>query len=201
MDWQTIVASIGTSSVIASGVGYLLKRAFDQTLAVQVDKIKTENKALIEENARRYAFIYDKQYDAFKLVLSLTYRLRNLIRDLSDHTYDVLVHQDRELFDRFQAYHSALVDLIYEERAILPNSIFAIAHDSKNVSFSILSNFEYLQRRQTHLSHEVIQQRLQEIRADYDLIDQLYNRLVHEIQMAIGLKTTDAQQIVGRERR
>ena len=133
MDWQTVVTSIASSGVIASGIGYMLKKTFDRTLELHFQKVSDQNKALIQESVRRYAFVYDKQFEVFKLILSLIYRLRNSVKELSEQVENMSQRESRELYKRFQGYNEALVEVLFEERAILPESIFLAVHELKSV--------------------------------------------------------------------
>jgi signal transduction histidine kinase len=189
MDWQTVVASIASSGIVASGIGYMLKKTFDRTLELHFERISDQNKALIQEGMRRYAFIYDKQYEVLKLILSLTYRLRNLVRELSERVENMNQRENHELYERFQGYNNALVELLYEERAILPASIFRIAHELKTVLGGINSNLSFIDRRRHtgRITDEWLQAKYRDVRTDYKLIDGQYNQLVGQVQDAIGI--------------
>jgi len=189
MDWQTVVTSIASSGVIASGIGYMLKKTFDRTLELHFQKVSDQNKALIQESVRRYAFVYDKQYEVFKLILSLTYRLRNSVGDLSEQVENMNQRESLELYKRFQGYNEALVEVLFEERAILPESIFLVAHELKSTLAGINSNLRFIDvtRNDNRMTSGLLQMRYTDIRMDYELIDALYQQLVKEIQDAIDV--------------
>jgi uncharacterized membrane protein YraQ (UPF0718 family) len=72
MNWETILASVTASSVIAAAIGYLIKKSFDKTMDLYFERIKEENKAVIAENVRRKAFLYDKRYEPMTQLSTLT---------------------------------------------------------------------------------------------------------------------------------
>lgn len=80
MDWQTIVTTVIGSGAVVSGIGYLIKKAIDKTIDARVEQIKERARAEIQEEMRRKSTVFDKQYDVFKTVLSLSYRARNTAR-------------------------------------------------------------------------------------------------------------------------
>lgn len=87
MDWQVIITSILTSlvssSIITAGIIYVLKKSFDSALDYRFGKLLEQQRANIHEETRREASLYDKQFEALKQAVAITYRLRNATRDLA----------------------------------------------------------------------------------------------------------------------
>jgi hypothetical protein len=188
MDWQTILTSITASSIIAAGIGYIIKKSFDKTLELQFEKFKEQNKAIIQEDVRRQAFLYDRQYETLKLLLSLTYRLRNKARDLP---HQIEVRDRRQIEKEFRGifvFANALEELLYTDRATLPNFIFDIAHDLK----SHLAGIDLEISRNRRNPHEDYKRMLDEVQQLFEYIGARYSLLTAQVHNYLGVSESDA---------
>jgi Na+-transporting NADH:ubiquinone oxidoreductase subunit NqrC len=188
MDWQVILTSVITSlvssSVIVAGIMYVLKRSFDRALDLRYEKLLEESHLRARESSRRDAQVYDKQVDILKEVLSLIYRLRNTTRDLAAQIEKEDLSKVNETMKRFITYHSALDEVILEERALLPPPLFNLAHESKITALPLVADIENISRGKKS-------DKLQELyisTAEYfKRIDRLYQLMVNNVQAQIGV--------------
>lgn len=186
MDWQTIMASIVSSGALTGTIGYALKKGFDKTLDLHFEKMKEENKALIQENLRRQAFVYDKQFDTLKTIASLTYRLRNTVKDILDQKGI----RDEKLLTRFKTYFSALAEILFEERAVLPQYIFGLAHELKHALAIVMNYMEAVKfkGKQSKINDDEVERIYQDILKSFTRIDEICSLLVIQTQTALGLQ-------------
>ena len=112
MDWQTILASITASSVIAAAIGYVIKKSYDRALDLRFERLKEQNKGLINEEMRRRGSLFDEQYSALKTGLSLVYRLSNKARD----AMSLIESEDR---NRYKKCTREVVSLLLHEKFYL----------------------------------------------------------------------------------
>jgi hypothetical protein len=188
MDWQTILTSITASSIIAAGVGYIIKRSFDKTLELQFEKFKEQNKAIIQEDVRRQAFLYDRQYETLKLLLSLTYRLRNKARDLPHKIESRTAREIEKEFRGIFVIANALEELLYTDRATLPNFIFDIAHDLK----TYLAKIDLEISRNRRNPREDNRRILDDVQQLFEYIDERYALLTAQVHNYLGVSESDA---------
>lgn len=194
MNWQTIIASITTSSVIAAAICYILKRSFDRALELKFEQIKEQNKAVILEQMRRRAFLFDKLYETLKVSLSLVYRLRNIARDLLDN---IETKNQKEIGASIKAltnYEGAFEELLFEHRAVLPQQVFDLLHTMKHHLATIHNYVEILRRsRSTSGEHSSDNREIIEnLKEQFEEIDQIYGMLAEEVQSHLGLTEGDA---------
>lgn len=189
MDWQTIVTSVTASSAITAGICYMLKKSFDHALDLQFQKFKEQNKAIIQENFRRSAFLYDKQFESLKLLLSLIYRLRNIVRDLPEHLDSGKEKEMERALKGLTTFGNALEELLYEERATLPDFVFDIAHPMKLFVTSVYGDIKLLRRSSTDSSKaniKAVMEVKKSIRNSFGHIDKIYSALTDEVKRRLG---------------
>lgn len=190
MDWQTIFASITASSAITAAIAYTLKKSFDHTLDLRFEKLKDQNKALINEEIRRRGFLYDKQFDALKKSLSLAYRLRNTIREAITHVES----RDRKQISRHCTELSSLIEEIRknmsDERVTLPDFLFREIHWLKNLTVDVYQQLKALSVRQSSRKREELAS--EKIKYSYAEVDNAYCSLAHEIQEYLGVSVEDS---------
>jgi hypothetical protein len=134
VDWQTTLSAVLGSSVAVAAIGYLAKLTIERSLDVRIEKIRNQNKAELQEQFRRHALIWNSQYAAAKTLLSLVYRFRNSFQELlvlTDESPEAKRSQG-EIFERLRAYGNGIVEILYEDRAILPRPLFMAAHELKS---------------------------------------------------------------------
>ena len=84
MQWGTIAASMVMSTVLVSVVAYILKVTIERGLEYKIDSALEKQKAMIAEEVRREAAIFDQRSTTLKDALSHVYRIRNTVRRFRD---------------------------------------------------------------------------------------------------------------------
>src|SRR5688572_24553970 len=145
MDWSILLTSIGGSAAVAAILVWGAKTAIERTLDVRLKRAEAEQQANIQELFRRQAFVWDRQFETSRILLGLIYRVRNAARDIaaqasaSDATSKVSDKTIRELVQRLTTYTGSVQSILFDERAIVPQVIFKLAHDTK-ISVAHISN-------------------------------------------------------------
>jgi hypothetical protein len=198
IDIQTVLASLTGSAVIAGAVGYVLKKSFDRSLELRIANLKEERKAEIEERKRRDAELFDQQRDAFKTVLSLAYRSRNSAKAIIQQFDNNEPESTRQHLDRdsdwmsYRTYSKSMIQLLYDERAIMPPRLFAVAHEMK----TLLVTFELVAEHLRHVgTHETEgkekghrERYLRDLRNYYEQINTMYDVITEEVQARLEVK-------------
>jgi len=194
MDWQVIFTSVVTSlvssSVVAAGIIYILKKIFDSALDYRFEKFRDESRLSAQESFRRQATIYDKQLNILKEVLSLTYRIRNatldFVQKLDPHNEDI----DREEIDssmrKIENYKSALREIMFEERALLPPLLFTLVHETHNrVGGLYLQANSFILKKSK--SKDELRFQYKQAKDSHQKIDDIYQSMVNAVQVQIGI--------------
>lgn len=184
MDWHTIFASVTTSGVIATFIGYAIKKSFDRSVDLKFEQLKEQQKALINEEIRKRSLLYDQQFHALKHSLSLVYRLRNTVREIIIHVED---RDQRGIYQKRDQLISSIEEIqevIYDERATLPESLFMAIHNLKYLALELDQNFLDLLSSQKKVKHK---EQVEKIKGAYKDIDELYSFLSQKIQDYLGV--------------
>ncbi len=176
MQWDTLITSIGGASAVLGVVGYVLKRSFERVLDAKLKESEERHKVLLAETVRRQAALYDQQFGALKTILALIYRARNAARGI--HQSDG--KPDREVFRRLHFYHSSMEEMLFEQRAILPEDVFDVAHRTKHQVHELLAHVEHLRRRP-----DAAPKYTEYLREMYEALDTSYQHLVSAVQAHI----------------
>lgn len=181
------------SATVASAIAYALKKSFDRTIDLAFERLKEANKMQIQEASRRGAFVYDRQFETLKTVLSLTYRLRNVMREVLSLNDTNDPKKVRELINRFEGYCDGLTELLYEERAILPEKQLVSLHDFKSAIHSLHSFRDMIQEVQEMDSSDSVDEN--EVRKfksfaqeQYDRADRLFEKLDKAVHNKLGIE-------------
>jgi hypothetical protein len=139
MDWVTLLASLGGSTLLIIVFGYVLRESFLRRIELEFEKLKAETAAGIAERARRESMLFDQQFSAAKTSLALVYRSRNAARELVESLKAPTAETNvRALQETVSQLHGALESLLYAERAVLPRPVFVALHDLKHLINSFL---------------------------------------------------------------
>lgn len=182
MDLPTLVTTIATSSALIGAATYFLRKYFDQLLTVRFREIEERNKAQIYEFTRRQAALFDQQLGPMRTALSLVYRLRNAAREIADNPDHIDRKQPRERSKSIDVYFSAIEELLYEERAIMPNDVAFALHNMKTpIQAFIFSIHRYRSaRRRDRNADNSLHEEM--IRAQYATLDAGYEHLAATIR-------------------
>ena len=200
IDISTIVASLTSSVVIAGAIAFVLKKSFEKTLDLKIERLKEQSRADIAESTRRKAQIFDQQEAAFKTVLSLAYRFRNSAREIieqMENSKDDAARQSIDISEknrRFKTYSESLIQILYDERAIMPPDLFQVAHELKNAArdFSNESDkimMPILTRGRSKMSSKKFNSILDDLRGHYKEIGRWYSRITEEVQARLGVES------------
>lgn len=190
---QTILTSLTSSVVVGGAVAYVLKRSFDRTLDLKIEQIKQQHKADVAEAVRRTAAIFDEQREVFKTVLSLAYRSRNCARSVLDGFVDDTAREGTkrdEAWNGFRTYSDSMIQLLYDERAIMPPKLFGVAHEMNNLLAGFALTAESLRRglRRTNRTNDrEFDETIAHLRDCYRKIDAMYSLVTQEVQARLGV--------------
>lgn len=186
MDWQTIVTSITGSSMITAGICYVLKKSFDRTLDIKFEQIKEQNKAVVLEEMRRRASLYDKQYETLKSSLSLVYRLRNVVRELLSSLKAGDTREVTSLSKKLDSFQVSLEQTLFADRAILAPFFFDSLHALRGEIVNARDLIHQMEKRR-HEKQALIGDKLRPLEITYEHIDKIYLYLTTEIQAYLGV--------------
>lgn len=193
MDFQVILTSVVTalvsSSLISAGVIYVVKKSIDTALDYRFQKLLEESRSQIQETARRQAAVYDKQSETLKTILALTYRLRNTTRGLAEQLEkqkDLYTKEFRDELSKFELYHEALREIMFEERALLPEACFILMHDLRHKTLALLMEFQGFTRKRSEGERAKLHEKATKT---FNEIDNLHQQLVSIIQAHIGVES------------
>jgi hypothetical protein len=124
------------------------------------------------------------QFDALKKVASQGYRARNLARALKKQAIETKPNVDdlRELRDR----QVELTNLLYEERALLPNAEYLVMHKLTNDFVEFIAEIDVVRRNASASTVNPGDDALAAVRAHYEKLDQGYAKLLELIQLRLG---------------
>ena len=146
INWQTILTSTLLSGTLISVILFLFKKSFEKGIETKFKEIENRQRLNLEEDKRREGKLFDDQYDLYKIMLALVYRLRNGARNIitqlnkTDYKFQYL-NPPLKIQD---CYHKSLETLLFENKAVLPEKFFGELHDLKHCVNSINSNLHYI---------------------------------------------------------
>lgn len=142
----------------------------------------------VEELNRREALVFNQQLEILKTALSLVYRARNAARTLKETPDSETRGRLRGPLRNLHSYHEAFENLLFEERALLPDRLFSILHDLKNHLAHLSMLVEHSRRFQERGRDQARTHLVKEIERSYLILDQGYEVLVGAVQSYIGVK-------------
>ena len=128
--------------------------------------------------------VAEHQFNAVRKATSLAYRARNLARTLKRQAEEEAPNVDdlRQLRD----LHVELTDLLYDERAILPDSVHLLFHELKHDFIGFIAEIDVVRRDAFAMTGRPGDDALSAVRAHYDKLDRAYARLLETIQLRLG---------------
>ncbi len=190
-DPQILLTTVLGSGAVVAAAGYVLRKYFDRILDIRMSTLQEQNKAILTEMSRRRAAVYDQLFDVLRTSASLVYRARNCARDISAHPAHIDRKHSRERLEGLKAYHTAIEELLYEQRALLPDSIFRNLHEMKTSLSAFILHVE--RYRRTKKSEGEQSEKSLEIQRDilscFQQLDTQYAVLAEIIQKHISSDT------------
>jgi len=176
------VTSVLLSGSFVSLIVFLFKKTIEKGIETRFKEI---------ENKQRQSKIFDDQYEIYKSVIALTYRVRNGSRDIVDEldkaSYNLLFIED--LLKLQNEYFKALRDLMLDNRAILPELVFKELHDLSHAIDYFNRNIMILARQNKDLAIQEIQIIISSAKEKYKKIDDHYYAMTGIVQSVLGLKS------------
>ena len=176
MNFENIATAILTSSLVGLVVGYVLNRRLDAA------------RLRLGEEIRRQADLYDAQSKLFAELLEMTYRIRNVARDLSESKSSIQIPQlSAKSVRRLKEFQEALTELLYKKRGMLPEIIFSMAHDLKQHTAMLETELDLLghSRVPNDRAHQIYQR----VSKLFTEINAIYETMIPLVQVHIGIKT------------
>ena len=183
---ELVIVIIG-SGAFATIIGYLAKAAFDRAFSVRLERFKESIRAEIQEDVRRKAALFDQQAATFKTVLMFAYKARNGARDrMQDIEAGRTISSPKRTADaeNMNTFSQSLIALLYEERGIIPKSLFELVHELKGVlqQFLHLDDRIYIPLAEPRLDDESRINYMRALRNYWKRIDELYEGITKEVQ-------------------
>ena len=185
MDWRVLLTTGSVSAALIAAAVFVLKGTFETVLASAAKRIEENAKIATAEAIRRQAAVFDQQLSVLKACAAALYRARNAARDLRDSAVSgAETSLDSE---RLKSHDTALRELLYQEIAVLPETIFKMPHTQAH-------NLEKLQQAirdsQSGTGHDEQLNSRQEIEVAYSEIDRTYERLITAVHDHLGITRT-----------
>jgi hypothetical protein len=189
MSLDVVIAAVGGGAAAAAAVGWFLKILIERGLDTKLAAIRKQQELVLIESQRQRSFVWDKQFDVHKTMLSLMYRMKNALMDLAAfiEAEKVSPNQD-EMVHRLEAYRSALRELMYEQRALMADDVFPLTHELTSLLHSAGPLLGRMSSQLTGLGPKADGQLdLRELRNLADQVERLYEAATRAIQSRLGL--------------
>ncbi len=188
LNWQTILTSTLLSGTLISVILFVFKKTFEKGIETKFKEIENRQRLNLEEDKRRQGKIFDDQYDLLKTILALTYRVRNGAREIMNllNKTDYKFQYTKEFLHIQDGYHKSLETLLFDNKALLPDSLFGELHDLKHCINRFNSNL-YLLANKEITAVDKIEAVKVHIKDDYNKLEQHYLVMTGVVQSTIGL--------------
>jgi hypothetical protein len=133
MNWGSAAGLLGIAGAFSIALGALAKRTIERLLDAKIKEMEERHKLWLAELTRRQAHVFDEQFVVLKTLLSMTYRLRNAVKELKAASRE----QRQEIMPRIVAGACECEEMLIANRAIIPHEIFRIAHTLKGSAMMV----------------------------------------------------------------
>jgi len=182
MEWKIIFISIVSSSFVVTLIEFFIKKSYEKFLDKKIEDAK--------EEIRKKSKVYDFQFNTYILFEELVYRARNTARDIKtqfEKSIPIDHNTITELISKLDAFNNAIVELLYEKRAILSGKIFAELHDLKNIVPELIYITKKVEKE--IISGKIfVEDALSAYRDVYEKVDKLHDSINNFIQNEIRVK-------------
>ena len=188
MNWPTFFSTLLSSGVVIGAALFIVRRYVQHAIALRFTQLEEQTKAHIGEMTRRDAHLFDAQFEALKMANDLVYRARNAARVVAESPEFLGRSEQRRELEAFAAYHSAITELMYESRAIIPDDVFSHLHETKTIGQA----FQYAAReykRSKRNGDDDDRQLVDEIKRAYALLDYRYDALSTAVRSHLRTST------------
>ena len=184
MEWKQIITTIISASFIVALIEFFIKQSYVKLLDKKIEEAK--------EDIRRRSKVYDMQFDTYLLISGLVYRARNTARDIKlqfENSIHLTPEITNDLASRLMSYNHAIIELLYEKRAILSREIFIYIHELKNlIPFLVRLSERTSRKNRINEKDYVNKEMMNEFQDIYNKIDNLYNLINEFIQNEIKVR-------------
>ncbi len=191
MSWELLKTTLSAAGISAAVVGLILKMILQNMIDARFKSFEEQNRALILEQTRRRANIFDQQMETLKAALSIVHRARNEARAIMSAADDNALHpQDGDrMMERLRNFEYTFRQLLYEEEAILPKEIFERMHDSAYNILAMVNWYDSLRRLKRN-DPAVVEKRAEQyasMKGAYEKLDEDYRYFDREIRLHLGI--------------
>ena len=198
IDFNDIIVALAGSGALMSAAVYLIRRSFEQKLDLALTAHQEQVKAMIAEDSRRRTVIFDRQLPILITGVSLSYRIRNEVRDFRDFTQ---VHKSIESVDiaglasslnQLESLVQSLRSFLFDNRALMPSEPFEALHELKN-ELQTLEDFSAVLSFSPDRTDSPERDRawagVQDVSKEIFLqADRLYSDLLESVQTSFGVE-------------
>jgi hypothetical protein len=132
MDWNIILTSIISASFIVALIEFFIKQSYKKLLDKKIEEAK--------EDIRQKSKVFDLQFNTYVLVDELVYRAKNAARDIKAQLEQQSIDHNSidETTNRLGVYNDAIIELLFEKRAILGKDVYTKLHDLKHETLKLI---------------------------------------------------------------
>ena len=146
---QTILTSTILSGTLISVILFAFKKTFEKGIETKFKEIENRQRLKLKEDKRREGKIFDDQGDLLKTILALPYRVRNGAKEIMNllSETDYKFQYIKEFLHIQDGYHKSLENLLFENKAFIPDSLFGELHDLKHCINRFNSNLHLISNK------------------------------------------------------
>ncbi len=193
MDLQTIftaaITSLLSSSLIAAGIIYIVKKSIDRAIDLRYEKLLEELKLQAQETARRKSALYDQQSKAIQVCISHIHRLRRQAREMEEMASSGIKGAKRKEFDalllEFNQQYKAFMDFLSDNRVILPRIFTEARHDTGMLVANIQAYRDLAEK--TIADRAISEQIIASLKNSLTQLDEQYFKLLERAQTTLGM--------------
>jgi len=176
IDWKTLITAVLSTTFIVGIIEFFLKESYKKLLDKKIVQVK--------ETIRQKGKVHDLQFNTLILLSELVYRSRNSVREIIQINKQESIDFNylNELSKRLRTYNDALIEVLYEKRAILTKDIFQHLHQLKTLVASFNNMVELNQHRP---EKKDLQSKLE---FEFSKIDSIYTQLTALVQDLIRVE-------------
>ncbi|WP_286765251.1 MULTISPECIES: hypothetical protein [Rhodopirellula] len=193
MDLTSVATTVLSSTVVVGICVFTLKLWIDRSMAASFAALEERLKAGIAEESRRTALSYDELGSTLKVCLSLLYRARNLARELFNNPDDLTARRGRQKLEILNTYTESIEDLMFENRALIPDNLFKMLHGAKGALSGFAHGIDELRKLRHRGEDDKFKDHVGvDLAQFYQFVDDAYNELTKEIQEFLHVSNSDS---------
>ena len=180
---QSILISLLTSATTTTILLFVFKTIFkskiDHYFNTQIEKLKSELSITTDVEQK----ISTRRLEAYSSLVEIIYRTRNMARDLSTH----FTQTNLSLSSEFKSRVKELENCLYKYRIDLErDELFVGVHEYKNILLNYSMKLSDIKYFMEHNEEERILNNKKELLKQFELIEEKYNPIVHELSVYKG---------------